>query len=235
MSSASAPRKRKCNEMLNPMCSKSPKKREGTGNLKNKSDDTSPMTEFVTITSPSLHSNSFLKKLVAYILPAGIEKARLEIFKTQISKNGGIIVCDSGSSSLTHIIVSDKMEINRAMRILKLESLPQVPFVKSQWLSLCLKNKSLLPHNDYELKNPSSSCFEKETNSGLIVEQSKKIENLGYSFSRISKKRVTSEDLLITNESDYSESDEESKDPSSRNQQHAFGNNVPVSLIKLLM
>jgi len=56
----------------------------------------------------------------------------------------------------------------------------------------------------------------------------KKNENDGYSFSRISKKKVTSEDLLTTNESDYSESDEESKDPSSRNQQHAFGNNVPI-------
>ncbi|XP_005091641.1 DNA polymerase lambda [Aplysia californica] len=118
---------------------------DGDNNINNNAEQ----SQSTTAEKPS----GFLAKLMAFILPACIEKARLEIFKTQIVKNGGKIVTefDSNSNSISHVIVDDKMDMERVMRIMKLDTPPHVPVVKSMWLSSCLKSKCFLSFQEYEL------------------------------------------------------------------------------------
>ncbi|CAG5130199.1 unnamed protein product [Candidula unifasciata] len=104
-----------------------------------------------------INSEGFLTKVTAYIIPAGIEKTRLEIFKNQIVKNGGHIEERFElNDSITHIIVDDKMEVSRLLRLLCIDVFPKIPVVKSAWLSLCLRKKELVPFEDFQLQNMST-------------------------------------------------------------------------------
>lgn len=79
-----------------------------------------------------------------HILPAGIGKARCEIFQRQITQNGGKIE-NALRSDVTHVIVEDTMEFERALRLLKVDTLPSsVKLVKCSWLSACISEKRLL-------------------------------------------------------------------------------------------
>uniref|UniRef100_A0A2C9K182 DNA polymerase n=1 Tax=Biomphalaria glabrata TaxID=6526 RepID=A0A2C9K182_BIOGL len=94
-----------------------------------------------------------------YILPAGIEKMRINIFKNQITKCGGTIYEQFDSTvlnTLSCIIVDDKMDTNRMCKLLHLESYPNVPVVKSSWLSSCLREKKILPFEPYLLRQVES-------------------------------------------------------------------------------
>jgi len=89
-----------------------------------------------------------------YIVPAGIGKARCDIFHRQITQNGGQVV-STFSPSCTHIVVDDSVDCNRALRLLKLERLPfAVQLVKCTWLSSSISEKRLLAPEDYSLLPP---------------------------------------------------------------------------------
>ncbi|XP_051756537.1 LOW QUALITY PROTEIN: DNA polymerase lambda [Ctenopharyngodon idella] len=91
-----------------------------------------------------------------YIVPAGIGKARCDIFHRQITQNGGHVV-STFSPSCTHIVVDDSVNCNRALRLLKVEDLPSaVQLLKCTWLSSCISEKRLLDPEDYSLLPPES-------------------------------------------------------------------------------
>lgn len=126
--------------------------------------------------SRNVNSEGFLTKMNAYIIPAGIEKTRLEIFKSQIVKNGGQIEerFDLGGS-ISHIIVDDKMEVSRMLRLLHIDVFPKIPVVKSTWLSLCLRKKELVPFEDFQLQNIPIASKQLKVDATQTETQSKEV------------------------------------------------------------
>ncbi|XP_049901187.1 DNA polymerase lambda [Epinephelus moara] len=106
--------------------------------------------------------------VTVYILPAGIGNARCQIFQRQIQQNGG-----QTESSLcpivTHVVVGDNMDSDRALRLLKVDCMPSgVQLVKCMWLSLCISEKQLLDVDSYSLLLPKR---ESETQHENIKEE----------------------------------------------------------------
>lgn len=99
--------------------------------------------------APVFSSAEWLKPVTAYVLQAGIGQARAEIFHKQIVQNGGV-VHNQLSSEVTHIIVAEDMDCNRALRLLKLTKLPPgLQLVKASWLSACIRDQKLLSTAGY--------------------------------------------------------------------------------------
>ena len=89
-------------------------------------------------------SAEWLKPVTAYVLQAGIGQARAEIFHKQIVQNGGVVHSQL-SLEVTHVIVAEDMDCDRAFRLLKLTKLPSgLQLVKASWLSACIRNQKLL-------------------------------------------------------------------------------------------
>ncbi|XP_063290112.1 DNA polymerase lambda [Pelobates fuscus] len=86
----------------------------------------------------------YFEGINAFILPAGIGQARGKIFQKQIVQNGGQVAIHF-SADVTHIIVDEAMDSDRAFRLLKLDKLPAgMQLIKSSWLSLCIKEKKIV-------------------------------------------------------------------------------------------
>nr|XP_028586330.1 DNA polymerase lambda isoform X7 [Podarcis muralis] len=97
---------------------------------------------------------AWLEPITAYVLQAGIGQARAEIFRKQIVQNGGI-VCSHYSPDVTHVIVDEGMDCDRAFRLLKLAKLPQgLQLVKASWLSSCIAAQQILKTTGYSLFIP---------------------------------------------------------------------------------
>ncbi|XP_061625794.1 DNA polymerase lambda isoform X2 [Phyllopteryx taeniolatus] len=99
-----------------------------------------------------------------YILPAGIGNARCQIFQRQIQRNGGQTE-RSLCASVTHVVVDDNMECDRALRLIKVDAMPSgVHLVKCSWLSSCISEKQLLDESSYSLlpKRDSETQLEKD-------------------------------------------------------------------------
>lgn len=104
----------------------------------------------------------WLKPVTAYVLQAGIGQARAEIFHKQIVQNGGVVHSQL-SSEVTHIIVAEDMDCNRALRLLKLTKLPPgLQLVKASWLSACIRDQKLLSTAGYGVFIPCSRYLEDE-------------------------------------------------------------------------
>uniref|UniRef100_UPI003AAD08A7 DNA polymerase lambda isoform X2 n=1 Tax=Centroberyx gerrardi TaxID=166262 RepID=UPI003AAD08A7 len=89
------------------------------------------------------------------ILPTGIGSARCQIFQRQIQQNGGQTE-SSLCAGVTHVVVDDSMDSDRAMRLLKVDCMPSgVQLVKCTWLSSCITGKQLLDVADYSLLRPN--------------------------------------------------------------------------------
>ncbi|KAI7810684.1 DNA polymerase lambda [Triplophysa rosa] len=101
-------------------------------------------------------ADTVFKGVTVYIVPAGIGKARCEIFHRQITQNGGQSM-SIFSLNCTHVVVDDSVNGERALRLLKVERLPPgVQLVKCTWLSACINEKRLLGSEDYSLLPPES-------------------------------------------------------------------------------
>lgn len=101
----------------------------------------------------SVLGNTF-SGITVYILPAGIGNARSQIFQRQIQQNGGQTE-SSLCPSVTHVVVDDNMDMDRALRLLKVACMPSgVQLVKCTWLSLCISEKQLLDVASYSLLIP---------------------------------------------------------------------------------
>ncbi|XP_063740899.1 DNA polymerase lambda [Eleginops maclovinus] len=91
------------------------------------------------------------KDVTVYILPAGIGNARCQIFERQIEQNGGQTE-RSLCPGVTHVVVDDNMDSDRALRLLKVDCVPSgVQLVKCIWLSSCISQKQLLDVDSYSL------------------------------------------------------------------------------------
>ncbi|XP_026025886.1 DNA polymerase lambda [Astatotilapia calliptera] len=99
--------------------------------------------------------NSF-NGVTVYLLPAGIGNARCQIFQRQIQQNGGRTE-SSLCPGVTHVVVDDNVDSERALRLLKVNCMPSgVQLVKCTWLSLCISEKQLLDIASYSLLSPKS-------------------------------------------------------------------------------
>ncbi|XP_057277101.1 DNA polymerase lambda isoform X1 [Pezoporus wallicus] len=96
----------------------------------------------------------WLNPVAVYVLQAGIGQARAEIFHKQIVQNGGA-VHNQLSSEVTHVIVAEDMDCDRAFRLLKLTKLPSgLQLVKASWLSACIRDQKLLSTAAYRVLIP---------------------------------------------------------------------------------
>ncbi|NXQ37145.1 DPOLL polymerase, partial [Alaudala cheleensis] len=99
----------------------------------------------------------WLKPVIAYVLQAGIGQARAEIFHRQIVQNGGAVHSQL-SSEVTHVIVAEDMDCDRALRLLRVTKLrPGLQLVKASWLSACIRDQKLLSTAGYGVFIPHSS------------------------------------------------------------------------------
>lgn len=99
-------------------------------------------------------SAEWLNPVTVYVLQAGIGQARAEIFHKQIIQNGGT-VHNRLSWEVTHVIVAEDMDCDRAFRLLKLTKLPSgLQLVKASWLSACIRDQKLLSTAGYRVFIP---------------------------------------------------------------------------------
>ncbi|XP_020498481.1 DNA polymerase lambda [Labrus bergylta] len=116
-------------------------------------------------------TGSTFNGVTVHILPAGIGNARCQIFQKQIQQNGGQTE-SSLSPTVTHVVVNDDMDRDRALRLLKVDSMPSgVQLVKCSWLSLCISDKQLLDVASYSLLLPEILVQESVTRHGTIKEE----------------------------------------------------------------
>lgn len=95
--------------------------------------------------------------------------ARHQIFQRQIQHNGGQTE-GSLCSSVTHVVVDDSMDRDRALRLLKVDCMPSgVQLVKCTWLSLCISEKKLLDVEGYTLLSPKRLMSEEYNNIRMLV------------------------------------------------------------------
>ncbi|XP_028630724.1 DNA polymerase lambda isoform X2 [Grammomys surdaster] len=107
-------------------------------------------------------SRGWLSALRAHIMPTGIGRARAELFEKQIIQHGGQ-VCSAQAPGVTHIVVDEGMDYERALRLLRLPQLPPgAQLVKSAWLSLCLQEGTLTDTEGFSLSIPNRSLDEPE-------------------------------------------------------------------------
>ncbi|ESO96863.1 hypothetical protein LOTGIDRAFT_72491, partial [Lottia gigantea] len=131
-----------------------------------------------------------------FIVKAGIEKARMKIFETQINKYGGSVKTEL-NDYVTHIIVDDKMDVDKLCRLIKADTPPQDNLVvKSNWLSLCFRNKKLEDTAPYLLEtflstkseiNCSDSDSGEDKNASKEKEADKQAYKVGTMFNSHSK------------------------------------------------
>jgi hypothetical protein len=95
---------------------------------------------------------NFLNGVHAVVMKAGIENARMKIFKAQLIKYGGL-VSDEIDDDTTHLIVDENVEITRICSILGLDDIPEhVKIVNTNWLSKCFREKSLICTDEFLVK-----------------------------------------------------------------------------------
>lgn len=105
-------------------------------------------------------ARGWLSSLRAHVMPTGIGRARAELFEKQIIQHGGQ-VCSAQASGLTHIVVDEGMDYERALRLLRLPRLPPgAQLVRSAWLSLCLQEGRLTDTDGFSLPSPKRSLDE---------------------------------------------------------------------------
>ncbi|GAB1607669.1 DNA polymerase lambda-like [Argonauta hians] len=125
----------------------------------------------------SLCSKTFLRGLSLYILSAGFPKVRKELFASKVVQFGGVILEECNSEKCTHVLVSETMTLDRALKLLKFdETTCNLPIVTALWLSNCLKNESFLSTDDFRL-NPVQVTVESPDTEKTVSDQSEVIPN----------------------------------------------------------
>ncbi|XP_019491854.1 PREDICTED: DNA polymerase lambda isoform X3 [Hipposideros armiger] len=100
-------------------------------------------------------TGEWLSSLRAHVVPTGIGRARAELFEKQIVQHGGQ-VCPAQAPGVTHIVVDEDMDCERALRLLRLPQLPPgAQLVKSAWLSLCLQERRLVDTAGFNIFIPN--------------------------------------------------------------------------------
>merc|ERR1712226_351323 len=89
---------------------------------------------------------------IFYFLQPGFSKQRLDIFDKQITKYNGIV--NSQLDNKTTLVIVNAESKHEHIWVKKLstldkERLYQLKIVNSNWISSCLKNKNLVPNENY--------------------------------------------------------------------------------------
>ena len=115
--------------------------------------------------------NPFLEECNVFILKAGIENKRMQIFQTQLQKYGGTqSLHEKLQESSTHLVVDDKIEVDRMCRLLNIDKPPEIiQIVRSTWLSACFKQKLKVDESSYII-DTSSYSVHNNTNSKISAE-----------------------------------------------------------------
>lgn len=115
-------------------------------------------------TAPENRSGIF-KNCYIHIVPVGLGKKRISLFRTQIANQGGICVSKLSASNcnLTHIVLEDSIIKNSEYCVKLLHGMHvdinvAVKVVGTRWLSSCLKERMYVDTKDFEL-----SCEVKRT------------------------------------------------------------------------
>ncbi|KAM7074025.1 DNA polymerase lambda isoform 2-T2 [Molossus nigricans] len=107
-------------------------------------------------------AREWLSSLRAHVVPTGIGRARAELFEKQIVQHGGQIY-PAQAPGVTHIVVDDGMDCERALRLLRLPQLPPgAQLVKSTWLSLCLQERRLVDTAGFKIFIPNRSLDQQQ-------------------------------------------------------------------------
>ncbi|ELU14231.1 hypothetical protein CAPTEDRAFT_169992 [Capitella teleta] len=115
-------------------------------------------------TEKSDFRDNFLCLIKALIVPTGIGKARISIFKKQLEKYGGSFLSDLNDAELTHVIVDDKVEFARLLNILKVQNISEdIEIVTTQWLSSSLKDHTCKDTASYCISRPSTKSDSKKS------------------------------------------------------------------------
>ena len=103
------------------------------------------------------NETSDCKKPTIFVVQAGIGKSRSELFQKQIQNLGGECCNNFDIKNVTHVVVDEKMDLERLCRILKisLEDMSAMKIVKSLWLSASISHKSFIDTNEYEIAHTS--------------------------------------------------------------------------------
>ena len=167
---------------------------------------------------------AFLSGIKAFVMKAGIQKARIQIFVTQLEKFGAI-VHNEILPTTTHILVDESIDVGRTCRLLKLDCVPKTCVVKTTWLSTCLRQKKLIQTQEFELdlmsyfnaKSVCSTAVESTSDvcasasSGSAVQtmpnDTSKFNKTGIMFNAFTKSNK--QDLTDDSDSDYVVSVEE--------------------------
>ncbi|KAG1676100.1 DNA polymerase lambda [Nymphon striatum] len=107
-------------------------------------------------------ANNFFSKYSLYILPTGIGKSRVNLFKAQFLRHGGCIQQEFSSGKVTHILVDESVDWQKFCKIMKwdqelLEKFKDIIIVNTLWLSRCLKAKELVDINEFILKKSENT------------------------------------------------------------------------------
>lgn len=103
-----------------------------------------------------------LSGIKVFILPAGIQKVRLNLFKANVENLGGCVE-ENVTHNTTHIIVDDAMTLERACKIMKVDTPPQGKvIVKSAWLSECFDQKAIVDVDPFLLDTPKPTNIKHE-------------------------------------------------------------------------
>ncbi|GLH06516.1 Uncharacterized protein GBIM_12007 [Gryllus bimaculatus] len=99
-----------------------------------------------------MSGNHIFRDCFIHIIPKCIGPKRYQLFKNQISKNGGNL-CDKEQceSALTHVVYDEGLSVDDPEIKYFLELDESMKIVGTRWLSECIKNQKLVPINEFQL------------------------------------------------------------------------------------
>lgn len=192
-----------------------------------------------------------LSGIKVFILPAGIQKVRLNLFKANVENLGGCVE-ENVTHNTTHIIVDDAMTLERACKIMKVDTPPQGKvIVKSAWLSECFDQKAIVDVDPFLLDTPKPTNIKHEpyvvaVNKGNAFEEqpmsSGFLPKTGVPFTNIFTHKSNIKNNDEDADSDYFPSDSEVSDGTLTNSTDTTPNTTPekklpvgIILIKMVV
>lgn len=153
---------------------------------------------------------SFLSDVVLSIIPAGIGKARTDVFCRQTGRFGGKYHVGTLFPDTQYVVVDETMEFERLCRILQVakndELLKKVKIVNTRWLSACLKERKLLEYHEFEIKKPEETTA---TPDYMLASTSAEGVSSSVAITNVKKSKKSAEYSQLSNQSSSgSEGDE---------------------------
>lgn len=171
----------------------------------------------------------FLAGVSVYALPTGIGKNRLKLFQNALDRHGAreidenttdltgtsqLIVLFDENTFQTFASVEKAIEKKRFYSNAKNQTDCRICFVKSLWLSECLKQKKFVELDHYQLCDDTKNSEEKPTNESVssseqhaVQEVSKRKASDDEEHSKKKQSKIESD----PNSSSFSESDDENE------------------------